>query len=317
MTTKTQAAKDTSNREIKISRILNAPRELVWDVWTDPKHIDKWWGPIGFTTETHEMKVQEGSKWLCTMHGPNGMDFPNEITYTEVSKPERLIYTHTEPKFYCTVTFEKFAGKTKLTMSMVFESADVYNYVVKEHGAIEGQAQTFTRLEEHLAKLQEGKEFTVSKEFNAPRNLVYKVFTEAEHLAKWWGPPGAPITVSRFDFSPGGMFLYSAKSPMGEMWGRFVYCEMTEPERVVFINSFSDKDGGITPNPFMPSWPLEILNVVTLTEKNGKTTMAMRGGPINSTEEQLQVFNNMHGMMQQGFAGTFKQLEDYLASINK
>ncbi len=246
------------------------------------------------------------------MHGPKGMDFPNEIIYTEVLKPERIVYTHTEPKFDCTVTFEKFAGKTKLTMSMVFESADVYNFVVKEHGAIEGQVQTITRLEEHLAKMQEGQEFTISKEFNAPRKLVYKVFTEAEHLEKWWGPPGAGITVSRFDFSPGGMFLYSAKGPMGEMWGRFVYCEMTEPERVVFINSFSDKDGGITPNPFMPNWPLEVLNIATLTEHDGKTTMALRGGPINSTEEQLQVFKSMSGSMQQGFAGTFSQLDEYL-----
>jgi len=315
MTTKT--AKTTADREIKISRILNAPRELVWETWTDPKHIDKWWGPVGFSTETHEIKVQEGSKWLYTMHGPNGMDFPNEMIYTEVVKPERIVYTNAAPKFDCTVTFEKFSGKTKLTMSMVFASQEEYNFVVKEHGAIEGQVQTINRLEEHLSKMQEGKEFAISREFNAPRKLVYKVFTEAEHLAKWWGPPGAGITVSRFDFSPGGMFLYSAKSPMGEMWGRFVYCEMTESERVVFINSFSDKDGGITPNPFMPNFPLEILNIVTLSEKHGKTTMTMRGGPINSTEEQLQVFMSMNGMMQQGFAGTFKQLEDYLTTFNK
>jgi uncharacterized protein YndB with AHSA1/START domain len=315
MTTKTQPAKGTADREIKITRILNAPRELVWEVWTDPKHTDKWWGPVGFTTETHEMKVQPGSKWLCTMHGPNGMDFPNEMTYTKVIKPECIVYTHTTPTFECTVTFEKFSCKTKLTMSMVFASQEEYNFVVKEHGAIEGQQQTFSRMEEYLAKMQEGKEFAISREFDAPRELVYKVFSEAAHLAKWWGPPGASINVKSFNFSPGGMFLYSMQSPMGEMWGKFVYCEMVTPERVVFINSFSDKDGGVTPNPFMPNWPLETLNILTLTEHNGKTTLAMRGGPINATEEQLQVFNSMSGSMQQGFNGTFNQLDEYLKTV--
>ncbi|HSY76479.1 MAG TPA: SRPBCC family protein [Bacteroidia bacterium] len=315
MTTKTQTVKSTANREISISRILNAPRELVWEVWTDPKHIDKWWGPIGFSTETHEMKVQQGSKWLCTMHGPNGMDFHNEFTYTEVVKPELIVYTHAEPTFTATVTFENFAGKTKLTMCMVFDSVDVFNSVVKEHGAIEGQVQTINRLEALLAEMQPREEFTISREFKAPRELVYKVFSQAEHLAKWWGPPGASINVKSLNFSPGGMFHYSMQSPMGEMWGKFVYCEMTKPERVVFISSFSDEKGGVTPNPFMPNWPLETLNIMTLTEHDGKTTLSMRGGPINATEEQMNVFNSMHGSMQQGFAGTFNQLDEYLSKI--
>jgi uncharacterized protein YndB with AHSA1/START domain len=311
----TKTAK-TTDREISISRILNAPRELVWKVWTDPKHVSEWWGPNGFTTTTKEMDLRPGGKWLHTMHG-FGKDFPIEFNFTEVVKPERIVYTNTAPKFTATVTFEEQDGVTKLTMIMVFESLEEYNFVVKEHGAIEGQVQTINRLEEFIAKTQEGKEFTISRVFNAPKELVYKAFSEAEALAQWWGPKGSEIHVSKLDFNPGGIFHYSMKSPMGEMWGLFKYLEMVKPERVVFINCFSDKDQNVIPMPYFPVWPLEVLNILTLTEHEGKTILTLRGGPINATEAEHKAFIEMNKNMEQGFAGTFAQLEEYLTKVSK
>src|SRR5258706_7128695 len=75
-------------------RVFDAPRELVWKVWTEPEHIGKWWGPNGFTTTTHKMEVKAGGVWRFVMHGPDGRDYQNKITFIEVVKPERLVYKH-------------------------------------------------------------------------------------------------------------------------------------------------------------------------------------------------------------------------------
>ena len=84
----------TEDREIVLSRLIDAPRELVFNAWTDPKHIGHWWGPRGFSVTTHEMDVRAGGTWRFIMHGPEGRDYPNKIIYLEVAKPEGLVYRH-------------------------------------------------------------------------------------------------------------------------------------------------------------------------------------------------------------------------------
>ncbi len=150
----------TADREMSITRLLNAPRELVFEVWTNPKHIAQWWGPNGFTNTIHEMNVKPGSKWLFTMHGPDGTDYPNEVVYHEIVKNEKLVYTHgsgieNDPRqFNVIVTFEAQGNKTLLTMRGIFGSKEELDFVIKEHHALEGQKQTINRLEEYLAKMQ-------------------------------------------------------------------------------------------------------------------------------------------------------------------
>jgi uncharacterized protein YndB with AHSA1/START domain len=162
--------------------------------------------------------------------------------------------------------------------------------------------------------MAEKNELVITRVFDAPRGLVFKAWAEAERLVQWWGPKGFDVKVSQLDFRPGGIFHYGISLPDGnEMWGKFVYHEITEPERIVFVSSFSDKDGGITRAPFSQAWPLEVLNELTLTERDGKTTLTLRGGPINATDEEYKTFESAFGSMQQGFGGTFDQLDEYLA----
>ena len=303
-----------ADREIAISRMLNAPRELVWKVWTEPEHIAKWWGPNGFTNTIKEMDVRPDGMWLHTMHGPDGTDYPNKAVYKEVVKPERIVYVHSAPGFTATVTFEAVYNKTKLTMSMVFDSIEVKDLVVKAHGAIEGQVQTINRLEEYLSGMQVGEELVISRTFNAPKELVYKAFSQGGAIAQWWGPKGCTLNIKTFDFSPGGVFHYNMEFGGRVMWGIFKYLEMVAPDRIVFINSFSDEDGNVTANAFIPNFPMETLNIVTFVEHEGKTTLTFRGGAVNATEEQQKVYDGMKGGLQQGFAGTFDQLEQYLAT---
>lgn len=148
------------------------------------------------------------------------------------------------------------------------------------------------------------------------RELVAKAWTESEHLKKWWGPKGFTMSISGLELRPDGVFHYSQKSPEGhEMWGKFVYHEINLPEELVFTSSFSDEKGNTVRAPFSATWPLEILNTLTFFEHNGKTKLMMRGVPVNATEEEHETFKAMHDGIRQGFAGTFEQLEDYLAKL--
>jgi uncharacterized protein YndB with AHSA1/START domain len=155
----------------------------------------------------------------------------------------------------------------------------------------------------------------LTRVFDAPRELVFKVWTDPEHFGNWWGPKGFSLNITKMDVRPGGMFFGSQKSPEGHvMWGKFVYQEVTPVDKLVYIQSFSDEDGNTVRAPFNPNWPLEIINILTLTEADGKTVLTLQGGPFNATEEERATFEGMRPMIQQGFGGTFDQLEDYLAS---
>jgi uncharacterized protein YndB with AHSA1/START domain len=167
-----------------------------------------------------------------------------------------------------------------------------------------------------------GKEFVISRTFDAPRELVWKACTEPERLALWWGPTGFKMHACTLDLRPGGSFHYGmqppAGSPMGNavLWGKFVYREIVKPECIVFVNSFSDAHGGLTRHPLHPGWPLEVLNHQTFTEHQGKTTITLRGYPINATEAERNAFESAFKSMEQGFGGTFNQLAAYLAKAN-
>jgi len=142
---------DTSERELVITRLLHAPRELVFDVWTNPDHVKNWWGPNGFTNTIHKMEVTKGGEWNFVMHGPDGKDYKNKIIFTEVVRPERLCYDHVSgPKFHVTVDFAKQGNTTLLTMRMVFDSSDQLAQAIKQFGADEGLKQHIHRLAEYL-----------------------------------------------------------------------------------------------------------------------------------------------------------------------
>ena len=158
------------------------------------------------------------------------------------------------------------------------------------------------------------RELVITRVFEAPRELVWKAFTEPERLAHWWGPQGFTMLARTLDLRPGGVFHYSMRSPDGHvMWGRFVYRDIQAPERMVFVSCFSDEEGNVTRAPVSSTWPLLILNTVTLTESDGETTVILRGGPIDATEEERESFWNAQESVRQGFAGTFEQLAAYLA----
>lgn len=164
--------------------------------------------------------------------------------------------------------------------------------------------------------MPEIKPFTLSRIFNAPRDLVFKVNTDPAHLAKWFGPAGMEVIKADMDLRPGGMYHYGLRSPDGnEMWGKQVYREVVVPEKLVFIQSFSDKNGGLTRHPMSPTWPLEMLSTTLYEDLGDKTRMTVSWQPYQADDEALRTFDNARGGMEGGFKGMWDNLDVYLQTL--
>jgi uncharacterized protein YndB with AHSA1/START domain len=168
------------------------------------------------------------------------------------------------------------------------------------------------------AKTSAAKPFIISRTFDAPRELMWKAWSERWRLMEWFGPKGFKMPAAKLDFRPGGSFHYCLAAPNGnEMWGKFVYREIVAPEKIVLVSSFSDEAGGILRHPASATWPLETLSTFTLTEENGRTTATIHWTPLNATEVEINTFNAAHDGMKQGWTGTFDQLAAYLAKASQ
>jgi uncharacterized protein YndB with AHSA1/START domain len=149
------------DKEIYIEREFDAPRELLWEAMTNPKHVVNWWGPVGFTTTIEEMDFRVGGNWKHIMRGPDGAEYPNHSVFTEIVKPEKIVYQHAGHKkggpgisFVSTWTFDELGkNKSRLSVRMVFTETEKRDFVVKEFGAVEGGKQTLARLAEYVKKL--------------------------------------------------------------------------------------------------------------------------------------------------------------------
>jgi uncharacterized protein YndB with AHSA1/START domain len=159
-------------------------------------------------------------------------------------------------------------------------------------------------------------DFVLTRTFNAPRELVFKTMTETAHLQKWWGPQGCTIDVVKHDPKAGGVFHYCMRfGPGVEMYGRFDYREITPVERIVFVNGFADAEGNRIRYAMSPTWPVEVLNTVKLTEQDGKTTLHLHSTPLNADQLEIDTFKAGHSSMQQGFGGMYDVYEQYLSTL--
>ena len=157
------------------------------------------------------------------------------------------------------------------------------------------------------------KPFEITRVFDAPREQVWKAWTEPERLKQWWGPKDFTVHTCKVDLRPGGTFLYGMKAPDGsDVWGKFVYRKIEAPKRLEFVVSFSDPKGGVTRHPSSPGWPLEILSAVTFEEQGGKTKVSVQWSPHNATDAERKTFDEGRASMQQGWGGTLDQFTEYL-----
>ncbi|TCP56137.1 uncharacterized protein YndB with AHSA1/START domain [Tamaricihabitans halophyticus] len=148
----------TTEREIVISRDIDAPPELVFEAFTEVRHLSQWWGPEGFSTTTRSFEFRVGAVWDFKMHGPDGTDYPEWITWTEITPPSRIALLHGEYRddpnaFESILTFEADGAATRIEMRTVFPSKEMRDNAVEKYHAIEGGKQTLNGLAAYVAEL--------------------------------------------------------------------------------------------------------------------------------------------------------------------
>jgi len=309
----------TPSNEIRLVRVYDAPVQMVWDAWTDPDQVGKWWGPRGFTITTHSKDLRSGGHWDYTMHGPDGTDWPNTTVYHEVVPGSKLVYDHggskdRPPLFHVTVLFHDLGNRTRMEMTMALESPEAAAEIKKFIKQASGES-TWDRLAEFLEKGQSGKEkFVINRAFDAPQSLVFQMWTDPKHFSKWLPPTGFDMTFIRSDLREGGTAFYSMSGSGFTMYGRAKYLEIKSPDRIVYTQQFCDEHENISRHPKLSTWPETMLTTVCLAQESpDRTRVTVTWEPYgNVTAEELAAFVNHRTSMTQGWTGSFDKLEDLL-----
>jgi uncharacterized protein YndB with AHSA1/START domain len=157
--------------------------------------------------------------------------------------------------------------------------------------------------------------FNIVHEFNAPKELVFNAFADADALNEWWGPVESKNTVVRLDFRPGGIFHYKMEFRGNASYGRFIFGKIQPYDLLEFTNAFADANANPVRAPFDVELPLEIFYRLVFIESNGKTTITLTGHPVDASNKELEGFHSIDSSMHQGFGATFNQLSLYLDKI--
>ncbi len=304
-----------SDREIVITRLIAAPVERVWRAWTDNDEIVKWWGPHGFSDESERREFKPGGHWKHTMIGPDGARFANYATYKEIEPLKRILLVNGGSKeddekgvgMRSEITFKAVGDKTEITMRTVLATAEMRERVVKEFRAIEGGHQTLSRLDAHVTG-----QFVIFRLVDAPRERVWRAWTDEKELAAWMGPKGAKTGYAKLDFRVGGGFHYSMKHGDVELWGLTTYKEIVAPEKLVYVQQFSDKDRGLGVHPMAPTWPKRMLTTVHFQDFGPKTLISLYWAAIDPSEAEMKTFQQGMDGMKGGWGGSFDRLDEYL-----
>ena len=147
-----------TDREIVISRVINAPRELVFEAFSDVRHLSRWWGPTGFTTTTSAFDFRVGGAWRFVMRGPDGTDYQEWISWTEIDPPKRIVLLHGEREgdpnaFESVLTFTSDGAATRIEMRTVFPTKEMRDEAVEKYHAIEGGSQTLAKLADYVTTI--------------------------------------------------------------------------------------------------------------------------------------------------------------------
>ena len=258
-----------SDLEIAMTRDFDAPRALVWEMFTKPEHIKQWWGFGHVEVVTCEMDFRVGGKDRYVGKTPDGNLVPFCGEHHEIVAPEKVVYTEIfdvdmarEHPSVITTTFTEKDGKTTMHLVAKYDSKQTRD-IVLESGMESGAAAGYDQVENMLGT---HTQVTIEREFAAPRALVWKAFTDPTQFAKWFGPRGMSISRVELDVRPGGALRYDMRAPNGATFtalGAFI--EVIEPERLVYTER----------NEMTGEVAFELLNTVTFTERGGKSQVRL------------------------------------------
>lgn len=297
-----------SDKEILMTRVFDAPRQLVFEAMTKPDHVAKWWGPRRSALTVCEIDFRVGGTWRYVLLMPDGKEVAFRGVYHEITPPERMVCTecYVEPRYgnaewRTTVTLEERGGKTTITSRVLHpltEARDGHLNAGMETGA----AETFDRLEELLAAQAAPmeREIELTRIFDAPRELVYQAWTDPEHMVQWWGPKVFSNHSCQLDVRPGGAWQIVMRSPDGTDYRcQGVYSEVVKPERLVFTNDAIDHDG----KPLLKGF-----TTVTFDDLGGKTKLTLRTRAEGLVDYAPQMLRGM----EQGWSQSLDKLLAYV-----
>jgi len=239
------AAAERNANEILLTRTFDAPRDLVFRAWTDPKHFAEWWGPHGSSIPMCEIDLRAGGTIRYAMRGTNFPEHRIKGEFTEVDPPSRLVFTQrfvdehlpglpADAYFLTTVDFIDRGAKTDITLRhaiVTSTESEATRAIVPM--ATAGWSQSLER----LSSFVEGRDIIGRRVFDAPRDLVFRMWTEREHIERWWGPHGFTTTTTEMDVRPGGEWRFTMHGPDGRDYrNHIIYDEVVEPERIAYTH---------------------------------------------------------------------------------
>ena len=317
----TQTILPKDKPQIITTRLIAAPRELVWKALTTPEHLQHFWGPDGFTNTYMKYDLREGGEALYTMHGPDGTDYVNRMRFSEVIANTRIVAETDAGKdgpdqyrFRYEIALVDEGGKTRVTISLLIADLATRDEMAKF--AAVGGRQNLDRLAVYVAPMAAEKNlFVIERSFAVSQARLFKACTNVEELTQWFAPPGMKVIKASQDFRVGGVYHYGSASPQGqEMWGKATYKEITPNSRLVYLQSFSDKDGGITAHPMAPTWPQEMVTVFEFIpegEKQTRLKISWIYAGVDDTE--ASTFHAAHAGMTGGWTSSLDALQNYLS----
>lgn len=309
----------SNSSELRLTRVYDAPARAVWDAWTVPEQVAKWWGPRGFTLTTHRKDLRVGGTWRYTMHGPDGVDYPNVTKYLVVEPHKKLVYDHggtddTPPLFRVTVTFTEANGKTTMEMIFALPSPEAAAEIAKFIKKAGGEA-TWDRLAEHLEHAATGKpSFVINRTFDAPIARVFEMWTSPEYLAKWLPPAGTEMRFLRSEIAPGKSTFFAITGAHGTMHVRFEYLAIEPTRRIFYTQQFVDELERPAPAPGAEMWPATLRTAVIFTEEApDRTRVTVTSEPHGeTTPAEVAAFLHERPGMTLGWTGSFDKLEALL-----
>lgn len=310
-----------NSSELTLTRVFEVPVKLVWEAWTDLKKVEKWWGPRGFSITTKSKDLTVGGKWIYTMHGPDGIDYPNVTTYFVVEPFKHLEYDHganenQKALFRVKVLFSENEGKTTMKMTMTFESAEKAKQMSKFIKDAGGNS-TWDRLGEYLEEEYNHKNiFLLNRAFESPRDILFEMFTNPEYIEKWQPPSGFYMKILDGKIAAGSSVFYKMGNDEIKFYGRSTFQKIVRPEFISFIQEFCDETGRNAKHPGAPVWPARWLTSVTFAQEEiGITRLTLKSEIIEEhTSAELNAFISERAGMTQGWNGSWDRLESLIES---
>ena len=278
------------------------------------------------TAWIYDHNAQQGSAcgWNLEVHDawPGWHRLAEQHGVSQVEKNKKLVYDHggtddKPPMFRVTVLFSESNGKTTMDMTMKLatpEAAEQTRQVIRKHNG----NSTWDRLGEFLEKHSTGKEaFIINRTFDAPLELMFQMWTEEKHVARWTPPTGFEMRFIRCEIKPGGISFYVMTGPNNmTMYGRANYLKIERPDLIVYTQQFCDENENLSRHPMAPTWPETMLTTVKLTSEGAdQTRVTVTWEPYGKfTAEELETFVKARSGMTQGWTGSFEKLESYLVN---